>query len=203
MCLPEEGLCSLTGYSIFLTCFITDAVKNAVGRPRPDLIDRCKPAGGTAKDVLVTISVCTETDHHILHDGWRSFPSGHSSFAFSGLGFLALFFAGQMHVFRPRTDLSKALLAIAPLLGAALIAISRCEDYRHDVYDVTCGSILGMGIAYFSYRRYYPRLRSPQCDEPFPSRESSFNEGFAKIKDDEETARTAREFELSEEDEEQ
>jgi diacylglycerol diphosphate phosphatase/phosphatidate phosphatase len=60
-----------------------------------------------------------------------------------------------------------------------------------------------MGIAYFSYRRYYPRLRSPKCDEPFPSRESSFNEGFAKIKNDEETARTAREFELSEEDEEQ
>jgi diacylglycerol diphosphate phosphatase/phosphatidate phosphatase len=203
MCLPEEVLCSLTGHSIFLTCFITDAVKNAVGRPRPDLIDRCKPASGTSKDVLVTISVCTETDHHVLHDGWRSFPSGHSSFAFSGLGFLALFFAGQMHVFRPRTDLSKALLAIAPLLGAALIAISRCEDYRHDVYDVTCGSILGMGIAYFSYRRYYPRLRSPKCDEPFPSRESSFNEGFAKIKNDEETARTAREFELSEEDEEQ
>jgi diacylglycerol diphosphate phosphatase/phosphatidate phosphatase len=203
MYFPKEGLYSLTRYSIFLTCFITDAVKNAVGRPRPDLIDRCKPASGTAKDVLVTISVCTETDHHILHDGWRSFPSGHSSFAFSGLGFLALFFAGQMHVFRPRTDLSKALLAIAPLLGAALIAISRCEDYRHDVYDVTCGSILGMGIAYFSYRRYYPRLRSSKCDEPFPSRESSFNEGFAKIKNDEETARTAREFELSEEDEEQ
>jgi len=189
--------------SIFLTCFITDAVKNAVGRPRPDLISRCKPASGTPKDVLVTIAVCTETEHHVLHDGWRSFPSGHSSFAFSGLGFLALFFAGQMHVFRPRTDLSKALLAIAPLLGAALIAISRCEDYRHDVYDVTCGSILGMAIAYFSYRRYYPRLRSPKCDEPFPSRESSFNEGFAKIKNDEETARTAREFELSEEDEEQ
>ena len=44
---------------------------------------------------------------------------------------LVLFFAGQTHVFRPRTDLSKALLAIAPLLGAALIAISRCEDYRY------------------------------------------------------------------------
>lgn len=188
--------------SIFLTCFITDSVKNAVGRPRPDLIDRCIPASGTPKDILVTISVCTQTDYHVLQDGWRSFPSGHSSFAFSGLGFLALFFAGQMHVFRPRTDLSKALLAIAPLLGAALIAISRCEDYRHDVYDVTCGSILGMAIAYFSYRRYYPRLRSPKCDEPFPSRESSFNEGFAKIKNDEETARTATEFELGDEDEE-
>ncbi|KAI9048822.1 hypothetical protein LZ554_007653 [Drepanopeziza brunnea f. sp. 'monogermtubi'] len=183
--------------SIFLTLFITDSIKNAVGRPRPDLIARCKPAPGTPDNVLVTVDVCTETDSHTLHDGWRSFPSGHSSFAFSGLGFLALFFAGQMHVFRPRADLSKALLAIAPLLGAALIAISRCEDYRHDVYDVTCGSVLGMTIAYFSYRRYYPRLHSAKCDEPFQSRESSFNEGFAKIKTDEETAGPAKDLELS------
>jgi len=186
--------------SIMLTCFITDVVKNAVGRPRPDLISRCKPAPGTSRDELVAIDVCTETDHHILHDGWRSFPSGHSSFAFSGLGFLALFFCGQLHVFRPRTDLGRVLLALAPLLGAALIAISRCEDYRHDAYDVTCGSILGMSIAYFSYRRYYPRLHSPKCDEPFPSRETSFNEGFGKIKNDEEAVRGAREFDLSDAD---
>ena len=80
------------------------------------------------------------------------------------------FLNGQMHVFRPRTDLARVLLALAPLVGAALIAISRCEDYRHDVYDVTIGSLLGILIAYFSYRRYYPPLRSPRCDIPFPSR---------------------------------
>jgi diacylglycerol diphosphate phosphatase/phosphatidate phosphatase len=54
-----------------------------------------------------------------------------------------------------------------------------------------------MTIAYFSYRRYYPRLHSAKCDEPFPSRESSFNEGFAKVKTDEETAGPAKDFELS------
>ncbi|RDW75459.1 hypothetical protein BP6252_06601 [Coleophoma cylindrospora] len=173
--------------SLALSSFITDVVKNAVGRPRPDLISRCKPAEGTNPNILVTISVCTETDHHTLHDGWRSFPSGHSSFSFAGLGYLALYFCGQMHVFRPRTDLGRALLAFAPLLGAAMIAISRCEDYRHDVYDVTCGSILGLSVAFFSYRRYYPRLRSAKCDEPFASRETTFNEGFGKLKSDEET----------------
>lgn len=113
-----------------LTVFITDIIKNAVGRPRPDLISRCKPASGTLGDKLVTIDVCTETNHDMLQDGWRSFPSGHSSFAFSGLGYLALFLAGQLHVFRPRADLGRVLLALVPLLGAALIAISRCEDYR-------------------------------------------------------------------------
>ena len=76
--------------SLILTSFLTDVVKNSVGRPRPDLIDRCKPAKGTPEHELVTFTVCTETDHHILHDGWRSFPSGHSSFAFSGLGYLAM-----------------------------------------------------------------------------------------------------------------
>ncbi len=70
-----------------------------VGRPRPDLLARCKPTPGTPTSTLVAIDVCTETDHHTLHDGWRSFPSGHSSFSFAGLGFLSLFFAGQMRVF--------------------------------------------------------------------------------------------------------
>lgn len=170
--------------SLILASFLTDVVKNSVGRPRPDLISRCKPKDDTPPHSLVTIDVCTETDHHILHDGWRSFPSGHSSFAFGGLGYLALFFAGQMHIFRPYTDLARVLLALAPLIGAALIAISRCEDYRHDVYDVTIGSILGMSVAYFSYRRYYPGLRSTQCDMPFPSRaDLAASNGFRKLKD--------------------
>ena len=75
-----------------------------------------------------------------------------------------------MHIFRPRTDLARVLVALAPLVGAALIAISRLEDYRHDVYDVTVGSLLGVSIAFFSYKRYYPGLKSPMCDTPYPSR---------------------------------
>ncbi|RKF54453.1 Diacylglycerol pyrophosphate phosphatase 1 [Golovinomyces cichoracearum] len=188
--------------SIALTVFITDSIKNAVGRPRPDLIARCKPAPGTPENVLVTIAVCTETDHHTLHDGWRSFPSGHSSFAFSGLGYLALFFAGQLHVFRPTTSLSNALLALSPLLCATIIAISRCEDYRHDVYDVTCGSIIGISIAHFSYRRYFPRLKSPRCDEPFKLHNASRNDRFAKVKNDEELARSGRYIGSSDDEEE-
>ena len=96
------------------------------------------------------------------------------------------FFAGQMHVFRPRTDLARVLLALAPLIGAALIAISRCEDYRHDVWDVTTGSGLGISIAYFSYRRYYRSLRSHVCHEPYPSQsESATSSSSGKLKDEE------------------
>ncbi|PVH95000.1 PAP2-domain-containing protein [Periconia macrospinosa] len=181
--------------SLILTVFITDLIKNAVGRPRPDLIARCKPAPGTPDHKLVTFEVCTETNHHTLHDGWRSFPSGHSSFSFSGLGYLALFLAGQCHVFRPRTDLARVLLALTPLLAAALIAISRCEDYRHDVYDVTTGSVLGLLVAYYTYRRYYPPLRSAKCATPYPN--PGDVGGGVKAKDDEEErVRGVNEFEL-------
>jgi diacylglycerol diphosphate phosphatase / phosphatidate phosphatase len=196
----RQGYVLLIIYRIFLTTFVTNSIKNAVGRPRPDLIARCRPREGTPERGLVTHEVCTETDHHILQDGWRSFPSGHSSFGFAGLGYLALFFCGQLHVFRPRRDLTQALFALSPLLGATMIAISRCEDYRHDVYDVTCGSIIGISIAYFSYRRYYPLLRHPKCHEPFASKATD-EEGFAKLRDDEEAQHGVEDFALGDFDE--
>jgi diacylglycerol diphosphate phosphatase/phosphatidate phosphatase len=172
--------------SLILTSFLTDVIKNAVGRPRPDLLDRCVPKQGTPRDRLVTIEVCTQVVKHTLQDGWRSFPSGHSSFAFSGLGYLALVLAGQLHVFRPHADLSKTLLTITPLIGAGLIAISRLEDYRHDVYDVTIGSLLGITIANFIYRKYYPALRSRHCDTPFPSKEDMEKAGgYGRMRDEE------------------
>ncbi|KAI0864055.1 PAP2 superfamily protein [Xylaria cubensis] len=174
--------------ALILTSFLTDLVKNAVGRPRPDLIARCKPAPGTLPDTLVTFKVCTETDHHTLHDGWRSFPSGHSSFSFSGLGYLAFFLAGQLRIFRDKKGLGRALVCLTPLVGAAMIAISRCQDYRHDVYDVSVGSLLGITVAFWSYRRYWPRLSSRECDEPYPTpgMELEDGEGWRRVRDEEE-----------------
>ncbi|KAI1633531.1 PAP2 superfamily protein [Biscogniauxia mediterranea] len=175
--------------ALILSSFLTDVVKNMVGRPRPDLIARCKPAAGTKPNVLVTIDVCTETGHHTLHDGWRSFPSGHSSFAFSGLGYLACFLAGQLRIFRDKRDLGRTLICLAPLIGATMIAISRCQDYRHDVYDVTVGTLLGLTVGFWSYRRYWPRLSSRHCHEPYPTpgteTDDRHREGWRRVRDEE------------------
>lgn len=185
--------------SLILASFLTDVIKNAVGRPRPDLLSRCKPSADAQPNVLVSIAVCTESRHHLLHDGWRSFPSGHSSFSFSGLGYLSLFFSGQLGIFKHGGgDLGRALLCLAPLLGAAMIAISRCEDYRHDVYDVTCGSILGFSVAYWSYRRFWPRLGSRDSHEPCPP-PTVDTDNYERIGDEEEgLARRNGSFEMSE-----
>ena len=89
-----------------------------------------------------------------------------------------------MHIFRPRVDLARTLVALTPLLGAAMIAVSRCEDYRHDVYDVTVGSLLGFLVANFVYRAYYPALRAGQCDVPYPTRkEMTDNQRHAEVRD--------------------
>ncbi|KUI62056.1 Diacylglycerol pyrophosphate phosphatase 1 [Cytospora mali] len=214
--------------ALVLTSFLTDTIKNAVGRTRPDLVARCKPAPGTPANTLVSIDVCTETRHHVLHDGWRSFPSGHSSFSFAGLGYLSLFLAGQVRLFViggggrgrdpngngisnanagangrvgvrededdardavfMRGDLARALLCLAPLLGAAMIAISRCQDYRHDVYDVCTGALLGWVIAYWSYRRYWPKLSSWRSDKPYPGPPGNDDLGplYGQLRDEEE-----------------
>lgn len=87
--------------SLVLTSFLTDVFKNAVGRPRPDLLARCMVRAGWDKEpghpVLVGVEVCTQTNHHKLQDGWRSFPSGHSSFAFAGLGYMAMYDYTTLH----------------------------------------------------------------------------------------------------------
>ena len=172
--------------SIILASFLTNIIKNAVGRPRPDLIARCKPSASAQPNMLVSVEVCTETSSYLLHDGWRSFPSGHSSFSFAGLGYLSLFFAGQLGVFRHGGgDLGRSLVCLAPLLGALMIAISRCQDYRHDVYDVSFGSALGLSVAWWSYRRFWPRLSFRDSHEPCPPPSADAGE-YGRIGDEEE-----------------
>lgn len=65
-----------------------------------------------------------------------------------------------------------------------MVAISRLDDYRHDVWDVTCGAVLGLSVAWFSYRRYYPQLRSIRCDVPYDKADLA-REGFDRLDDEE------------------
>ncbi|KAI0079894.1 PAP2-domain-containing protein [Panus rudis PR-1116 ss-1] len=177
-----------------LTGSITQITKITVGRPRPDVISRCIPPVGAVDPPfgLSTVDICTQVDKKILDDGWKSFPSGHSSLSFAGLGFLSFYLAGKVHLFDKRGHAPKAWLAITPLAGAALVAISRTMDYRHHWHDVLVGSLLGLAMSFFSYRQYYPSLASENSHKPYspriraeqPTRESilplhrSVNDGY-------------------------
>ncbi|EQL31680.1 hypothetical protein, variant [Blastomyces dermatitidis ATCC 26199] len=140
---------------------ITAALKNAVGKPRPDIIDRCRPKGVDKLGPydLVTYDMCdSQLSHDILKDGYRSFPSGHSSSSFAGLFYLSLYLAGKFHLMDSRGEVWKTFLALFPTLGAGLIAATRIMDARHHPFDVLFGSFLGIVCAYVAYRQYFPPL---------------------------------------------
>ncbi|KAF9466356.1 phosphatidic acid phosphatase type 2/haloperoxidase [Collybia nuda] len=155
-----------------MTGSITQFVKITVGRPRPDLIDRCQPPAGSVDPPfkLTSSSICTQMDPKILQDGFRSFFSGHSSMSFAGLGFLAFYLAGKLHLFDRRGHAGKAWLALSPFAGASLVAISRTMDYRHHWQDVLIGGIVGTFVTYFTYRQYYPSLASELSHRPYSPR---------------------------------
>ncbi|XP_046585058.1 phospholipid phosphatase 5-like isoform X3 [Haliotis rubra] len=149
--------------SIFLTGSLTNLVKLGVGRPRPDYIDRCFPDGAVREDMACTGNMDT------IIEGRKSFPSGHSSFAFACLAFISLYVAGKFHVFssKGRGNGLKLCCVVIPLLWATLIAVSRTADYHHHWQDVTVGSLEGLLIAYIVYRQYYPPLSRPNCHLPY------------------------------------
>ncbi|KIM28177.1 hypothetical protein M408DRAFT_16373 [Serendipita vermifera MAFF 305830] len=156
-----------------LTGSITNILKVTTGRPRPDLIDRCTPKPGAHNPPifgLVDWTICTQTDESIMRDGWRSFISGHSSLSFAGLGYLTFYLAGKLHLFDERGYTAKAWISPLPIFGATVIAITRTMDYRHHSHDVVVGMLLGISIAYFSYRQYYPSLAHPLSHRPFAPR---------------------------------
>jgi hypothetical protein len=64
-----------------LAFVITQVLKNACGKPRPDLIDRCQPAVGSQDLPVYGLSNSTicHGDPALIKDGFRSWPSGHSS----------------------------------------------------------------------------------------------------------------------------
>lgn len=93
--------------------FITSGMKNLFGKPRPDLLSRCQPDIENVDDYyvlngtigfmsqLVYASICKNTDKTTLDDGFRSYPSGHSSSAAAGLIYLSFFLASKFAVVIP------------------------------------------------------------------------------------------------------
>ncbi|GIY18086.1 phospholipid phosphatase 5 [Caerostris extrusa] len=142
---------------------ITNAVKLIVGRPRPDFFYRCFPDG--KGDIKFP---CTGKKEDII-EGMKSFPSGHSSFAFVSMTFCALYLCGKLQVFnqKGRGQSWRLLLGLSPIILSILVALSRTCDYHHHWQDVLVGSMLGIAIAYLSYFQYYPSLNHPNSALPY------------------------------------
>ncbi|KAH6915942.1 lipid phosphate phosphatase 1 [Coprinopsis sp. MPI-PUGE-AT-0042] len=139
-----------------LNSLVTNFLKNRVGRLRPDFLARCQ------WDVI--LEACTGKENAVL-EGRRSFPSGHSSSAFSGMFFLSLVLAGQSAAWcfnarsRPwwaSSRWARLFISLAPLGWAFHVALTRVEDYRHHKEDVVAGGLIGALSAFACYTVYWP-----------------------------------------------
>ena len=123
--------------TVAFTVLLTEIIKDSVGRLRPDFLARCQPAQNQVNN-----PPCNG-DPTIIRQGRKSFPSGHASLSFGGLGFLSWYLAGKLRLLDGRGYVWKAVAVTVPLLGALLVAISRVDDYRHHWQDVTVGGLMG------------------------------------------------------------
>ncbi|CAK9150663.1 unnamed protein product [Ilex paraguariensis] len=79
-------------------------------------------------------------DKSMINKGHKSFPSGHTSWSFAGLGFLSLYLSGKIKAFDRRGHVAKLCIVLLPLLVASLVGISRVDDYMHHWEDVFAGA---------------------------------------------------------------
>ncbi|KAH7686200.1 diacylglycerol diphosphate phosphatase / phosphatidate phosphatase protein [Dioscorea alata] len=142
-------------FSVLLTAVLTDAIKDGVGRPRPDFFWRCFPDGKDKYDNFTTGVLC-HGEKSVIKEGHKSFPSGHSSWSFAGLGFLAWYLAGKIRAFDRKGHVAKLCIVVLPILVAALVAISRVDDYWHHWQDVFGGGLLGLVVCSFCYLQFFP-----------------------------------------------
>jgi diacylglycerol diphosphate phosphatase / phosphatidate phosphatase len=86
-------------------------------------------------------------------------PSGHSTAAFAGFVYLALYLNAQLKLLSAHNPAYwKMLIFFAPILGAMLIAMSMVMDGFHHWYDVTVGGLIGTACAFVAYRQTFASI---------------------------------------------
>lgn len=150
--------------AVGLTILLTDSIKLYVGYLRPIFYEVCVPNE--------TYQTCTSDED--VQEARKSFPSGHASLSFCGLGLLSFFLednfgvqslsgvqnvpADALAVDADRLRSDQRTVAFArvasifcksPLLLSGFIAASRVVDNKHFPADVLGGSILGLSIAWW------------------------------------------------------
>ncbi|KAG0582293.1 hypothetical protein M758_3G048400 [Ceratodon purpureus] len=145
--------------AVALTALITDVVKIGIGRPRPHFYARCfgSPTSPPNYDPITGNVICSATANQ-MKEAYKSFPSGHTSWTFAGLSYLAMYMAGKLSIFDRKGHSWKVFPIVLTMLGATFVGVTRIDDYWHHWTDVCTGASIGIVTAYFCYRQHFRSL---------------------------------------------
>lgn len=135
---------------------LTHFMKNMTGAFRPCFYDMC----GWNREVQWDGKTNLCTSEKWEAEARKSFPSGHSSYAWATLFCLTLYLLGRSRLAAENRSTCavsgvaksiKLFFCFAPTLVAAWVAISRTTDNWHHYADVLAGSMIGAFAAGFGY----------------------------------------------------
>ncbi|TPP53285.1 PAP2 family protein [Leishmania donovani] len=146
MWLHVNGWVLTQTWSITLTFAVVSLSKLYAGRLRPDFLSRLASEGITETSWA---TMTHDSQCRAAREGRLSFPSGHSSTAFSGYVPPCMYLMGLFRTLRGGR-LWLVTLLLLPLILPITIAISRTTDYRHNFDDILAGSICGSALGVLS-----------------------------------------------------
>ncbi|XP_039487622.1 putative phosphatidate phosphatase isoform X2 [Drosophila santomea] len=161
-------------FGAVLSQLTTDIAKYSIGRLRPHFIAVCQPQmpdGTTCADAINAGKYIQEftckgvgSSARMLKEMRLSFPSGHSSFTFFAMVYLALYLQARM-TWRG-SKLLRHLLQFLFIMVAWYTALSRVSDYKHHWSDVLAGSLIGsicalvvsygLPMSWFNFQTVWP-----------------------------------------------
>ncbi|EPQ63182.1 Bgt-3952 [Blumeria graminis f. sp. tritici] len=166
-------------YSLITAAVFQVFLKWLIGGLRPHFLTVCQPnispnaVGSGYQMIMYDRRICTGNDREI-NDALESFPSGHSTAAFAGFVFLALYLNSKLKVWSDyHPEMWKMVAVWAPILGATLISASLTVDEYHNCipksrsagyklmrvgYDCVAGAIVGTLMAFSAYRMVYSSI---------------------------------------------
>jgi len=103
-------------------------------------------------------------DKSNVRDAQYSFPSGHSSGIFCGIGFTALFVLYLLHKYSRKHNFGKTAIGFTFILLSFAAAATRPRDYYHNYDDIIAGCIVGMCCAFvgFTFNYGYKHVATPE-----------------------------------------
>jgi len=78
----------------------------------------------------------------VIKEGYKSFPSGCTSWFFAGVGFLLWYLDGKIKAFDRGCHGAKLCIVTMPLLLAAMVGVSLVDDYWHHWQEVFTAGVL-------------------------------------------------------------